>query len=76
MTAMEYEIRIKGLLGDEWAGWFDGLAVVREGVGVTLLTCTVADQPALFGLLRKVRDLGLPLLSVCRLDRNASTQTE
>jgi hypothetical protein len=64
---MEYEIRIEGELGDAWADWFEGLALVREGEGVTLLTCCVPDQAALFGLLRKVRDLGLPLLSLYRV---------
>jgi hypothetical protein len=64
---MEYEIRIEGELGDEWAGWFEGLALVREGEGITLLTCSVADQAALFALLRKVRDLGMPLISVYRV---------
>ena len=64
---MEYKIRIEGELGDEWAGWFGDLALVREGEGVTLLTCSVVDQAALFGILRKVRDLGMPLLSVYRI---------
>ena len=64
---MRYEIRLEGLLGDEWADWFGDLALVREGEGVTLLTCCVADQAALFGILRKVRDLGMPLLSIYRV---------
>lgn len=59
-----YEIRIKGHLDDRWADWFAGLAIVREGSGETLLRGPVNDQAALYGLLRKVRDLGLPLLSV------------
>jgi hypothetical protein len=65
---MEYQIRVEGELGQEWVGWFGGLAIAREGDGVTLLTCAVADQAALHGLLRKLRDLGLPLLSVNRID--------
>jgi hypothetical protein len=65
---MEYQIRIKGELGQEWADWFGGSAIAREEDGVTLLTCAVADQAALHGLLRKLRDLGLPLLSINRID--------
>ncbi len=65
---MDYQIRVEGELRQEWADWFGAIAVAREGDGVTLLTCTVADQAALHGLLRKLRDLGLPLLSVNRID--------
>ncbi len=65
---MKYQIRIEGGLGPEWAGWFAGSAISREGDGVTLLTCDMADQAALHGLLRKLRDLGLPLLSINRID--------
>ena len=65
---MRFEIRIGGVLGEEWAGWFAGRVLCREREGETLLTCTLDDQAALFHLLRKVRDLGLPLLSVSRLD--------
>jgi hypothetical protein len=64
---MRYEVRLEGLLGDEWADWFGDHALVREGEGVTLLTCDVADQAALFGILRRVRDLGMPLLSIYRV---------
>lgn len=59
-----YQIRLQGHLGGEWTDWFDGLAVTPEENGETLLTGPVADQAALHGLLKKVRDLGLPLLSV------------
>ena len=59
-----YEIRIKGHLDDKWADWFDGLTITRADNGETLLTGSVLDQAALHGLLRKVRDLGMPLLSV------------
>ena len=59
-----YEIRIKGHLDDRWADRFEGLTLRREDNGDTLLTGPVIDQAALYGLLRKVRDLGLPLLSV------------
>ena len=64
---MQYEIRLEGTLDHDWADWFGALALIREGEGVTLLTCSVADQAALFGILRKVRDLGMPLLSVYRI---------
>ncbi len=59
-----YEIRIKGHLDDRWAAWFGGLTVTLDDNGDTLLAGPVADQAALHGLLRKVRDLGLPLVSV------------
>ena len=59
-----YEIRIHGHLDDRWSGWFDGLTITLEENGATLITGPVIDQAALYGLLRKVRDLGLPLLSV------------
>jgi hypothetical protein len=59
-----YQIRIQGHLGRQWTEWFDGLTITLEGNGDTLLTGLVVDQAALHGLLKKVRDLGLPLLSV------------
>jgi hypothetical protein len=59
-----YEIRLKGHLEARWVKWFDGLAITLEENGNTLLSGPVADQAALHGLLKKVRDLGLPLLSV------------
>ena len=59
-----YQIRIKGHLGREWADWFEGLTLTALDNGETLLTGVVVDQAALHGLLRKVRDLGIPLLSV------------
>jgi hypothetical protein len=62
-----YEIRLKGHLNHQWADWFGGLTVTLEANGDTLLTGPVADQAALYGLLRRVRDLGLPLLSVVRI---------
>ncbi len=63
-----YEIRIKGHLDGRWADWFEGLTITLEDDGNTLLTGPVTDQAALHGLLRKVRDLGLPLISVNRVD--------
>lgn len=65
---MKYQIRIQGELGQEWADWFGGSAISPGGDGVTLLTCVVVDQAALHGVLRKLRDLGLPLLSVNRIE--------
>lgn len=62
-----YEIRIKGHLDNSWASWFEGLAITLEDNGETLLTGPVVDQAALHGLLRKVRDLGAPLLSLSRV---------
>ena len=59
-----YQIRLKGHLGSQWTDWFEGLTITLEDNGDTLLTGPVIDQAALHGLLRKVRDLGLPLLSV------------
>jgi len=59
-----YQIRIRGHLSDQWTGWFEGLTITLEEDGDTLLTGPVVDQPALFGLLKKVRDLGLPLVSI------------
>jgi hypothetical protein len=63
--SMIYQIRIKGHLGVEWADWFEGLTITLEEDGNTLLTGSVIDQAALHGLLKKVRDLGMPLVSVC-----------
>jgi hypothetical protein len=59
-----YEIRLKGHLNDRWADWFEGFAIRLEDNGDTLLTGPVVDQAMLHGLLKKVRDLGMPLLSV------------
>lgn len=65
---MRYEIRIKGHLSPQWADWFGDATVSLEDNGETLLTCTVVDQAALYGLLRKVRDLGIPLISVVQVE--------
>jgi hypothetical protein len=65
---MVYQIRIKGHLSNQWADWFGGVNITLEANGNTLLTCPMIDQAALHGLLRKVRDLGMPLISVIQLD--------
>ena len=59
-----YQIRIRGHLGNPWTDWFDGMTIALEDNGDTLLTGPVVDQAALYGLLKKVRDLGMPLVSV------------
>ncbi|HEY2284975.1 MAG TPA: hypothetical protein VGH88_04455 [Streptosporangiaceae bacterium] len=63
-----YEIRIKGHLDARWAAWFDGLTLTHGTDGTTVLRGPVADQAALYGLLQKTRDLGLPLISVKHAD--------
>ena len=65
---MIYQIRIKGHLGHQWTDWFEGLTITLEDNGDTLLTGPVVDQAALHGLLKKVRDLGMPLISVTVLN--------
>ncbi|MEZ4683229.1 MAG: hypothetical protein R2932_54375 [Caldilineaceae bacterium] len=62
-----YQIRLQGHLDPQWTVWFDGLTITLEENGDTLVTGPVVDQAALHGLLKKVRDLGMPLLSVMRL---------
>jgi hypothetical protein len=63
-----YEIRVKGELDPRWSAWFEGLQVSSDEPGQTLIAGPVADQAALHGLLAKVRDLALPLISVRRID--------
>ena len=67
------EVRIKGHLDDRWSDWFGGLTITLEDDGDTLLTGRVIDQAALHGLLKKVRDLGLPLLSVSPVEPGPPT---
>ena len=73
-TSQEYQIRIKGHLDSRLSEWFDGLKVVLEKNGETLLTGEVADQAALFGLIKKVRDLGIPLISVVPVSIDHTSQ--
>jgi hypothetical protein len=63
-----YEIRVKGHLTDRWADWFEGLTLTLDDNGDSRLAGRVVDQAALHGLLRKVRDLGLPLISIIRVE--------
>ncbi len=65
---MVYQIRIKGHLGPRWSGWFEGMTITPEENGDTFVTGTVVDQAALHGVLKKVRDLGLPLLSIVSVE--------
>jgi hypothetical protein len=74
-----YEVRLQGHLDARWAAWFDGLSLKRENDGTTVIRGPIADQAALHGLLRKVNDLGLPLISVTRIqpptEGNSSSET-
>jgi len=73
---MVYQIRIKGHLGSQWAEWFEGLTITLESNGDTLLTGPVVDQAALHGLLKKVRDLGMPLVSVSPVEHGQGGQSD
>jgi hypothetical protein len=66
--AGRYEIRLTGRLDAHWAAWFDGLTVSHETDGTTVISGPIADQAALHGVLQRVRDLGLPLVSVTRVE--------
>lgn len=68
-----YQIRIKGQLDPHWTDWFEGLSITQEDNGDSLLTGPVVDQASLHGLLKKVRDLGLQLVSVCPIESNLPT---
>jgi hypothetical protein len=67
-----YQIRIKGHLGSQWAMWFEGLTITLESGGDTLLSGPVVDQSALHGLLKKVRDLGMTLVSISPVEHDQS----
>ena len=68
--AGRYEIRLQGHLHSRWAAWFDGMTLTKSSDGTTVIHGLVADQAALHGLLQKVRDMGLPLVSVTQVDRD------
>ena len=72
----QYEIRLKGRLGSRWAAWFDGLSIAHRSDGTTTIYGRVADQAALHGLLQKVRDLGLPLISVTQTESGQAPREE
>lgn len=69
-----FQIRIQGHLGRQWAGWFDGFTITLEDDGNTLLSGPVIDQSALHGILKKIRDLGMPLVSVNSVDRDLTNK--
>ena len=73
---MIYQIRVEGHLGEQWTDWFEGLTINLEDNGEMLLTGPVVDQAALFGLLKKVRDLGMPLVSVNRIKPDQKDASE
>ena len=73
--AGRYEIRLEGRLDAHWAAWFDGLTVSQEDDGTTVIRGPIADQAALHGVLQQIRDLGLPLISVSRIEIDGSTTT-
>jgi hypothetical protein len=72
MSGTTYEIRITGHLGPRWAAWFDGMTLADEGDGTSVLRGDVVDQAALHGVLHKLRDLGIPLLSVTQVTHPTS----
>ena len=69
----QYEVRVRGRLGSRWAAWFDGLSLTTTDDGFTVIRGPVVDQAALHGLLQKVRDAGIPLVSVIELPSAAPT---
>ena len=74
--ATVYQIRLEGQLGEQWTDWFEGLTITQEEGGTTVITGPVVDQSALHGLLKKVRDLGTPLVSVNRVESAGSTNPD
>ena len=68
---MVYQFKLKGHLGQQWLNWFEGLTVTLEEDGNTLLSGSVIDQSALHGILKKIRDLGMPLISVNSVETGA-----
>jgi hypothetical protein len=73
---MSYQIRVKGHLDSQWTDWFEGLSITLEENGDTLLSGSVVDQAALHGLLKKVRDLGMPLVSVNQVQFDETHQDQ
>ena len=73
LGTQQYEIRVKGHLGPHWATWFDGLALVNDDDGTTVIHGPLVDQAALHGVLQKLRDVGIALVSLRQLPTDAST---
>ena len=71
-----YEIRVKGVINGEWSEWFEGLKMSPQPSGETMLIGPLVDQAALHGLLQKIRDMGLPLISVKRADMEDSSSPQ
>ena len=71
-----YEIRLRGHLDSRWAAWFDGMSLINESDGITVIRGPVIDQAALHGLLQKLRDLNLPLVSVTQVDLTDRRSTQ
>ena len=69
-TSLQYDIRVKGHLDARWAAWFDGMSLTNEIGGTTVINGPVVDQAALHGLLQKLRDIGMPLVSVTQVNRD------
>ena len=74
-TSIVYEIRVQGHMGDSWSSWFEGLSLRHEENGETVLRGTIVDQAALHGILMRIRDLGLPLVSVNRIKTDEIKRT-
>lgn len=70
-AAARYQIRVRGTIDPHWSGWFDGMAISHDAGGDTLLVGPLADQAALYGVLHRIRDLGLMLLAVAQLPEQA-----
>jgi hypothetical protein len=68
-TPTHYEIRIEGQLSGSWSSWFEGMRIHHAGTEETILSGPIADQAALHGVLMRIRDLGLPLVSVTRISK-------
>ena len=66
-SSLQYEIRLKGHLDSRWSAWFDGLSLTNESDGTTVISGPVVDQAALHGLLQKLRDVGMPLISITQV---------
>jgi hypothetical protein len=72
----EYEIRVAGRLAARWSTWFDGLTIASDADGTTVIRGPVVDQAALHGLIQKLRDVGIPLISLTQIPNNAPAEPE